>query len=112
MGETYNIGGDSEKTNIDVVRALCRILDEMKPSRDGKYESLITFVADRPGHDRRYAVDATKIRTETGWQPRESFDTGIRRTVRWYLDNQDWVALVASGEYRRWMDKNYRGRGR
>lgn len=112
VGETYNIGGDSEKTNIDVVRALCRILDEMKPSRDGKYESLITFVADRPGHDRRYAVDATKIRTETGWQPRESFDTGIRRTVRWYLDNQDWVALVASGEYRRWMDKNYGGRGR
>ncbi len=109
-GETYNLGGNNERTNIDVVRTICRVLDELRPAADGKpYESLIAFVADRPGHDRRYAIDAAKSRKELGWQARETFDTGIRKTVRWYLDNMEWAQAVMSGEYRKWIEKNYGG---
>jgi dTDP-glucose 4,6-dehydratase len=110
-GEAYNFGGGNERTNIDVVRAICRILDELRPAADGRpYESLITSVADRPGHDRRYAIDATKSRRELGWEANETFDTGIRKTVRWYLENGDWAQAVTSGEYRKWIEKNYAGR--
>ena len=108
LGETYNVGGRSEKTNLDVVKTLCRILDELKPKADGlKYESQITFVKDRPGHDRRYAIDATKLEKELGWKPQETFETGIRKTVEWYLNNQDWVDHVVSGEYKNWVEKQY-----
>jgi dTDP-glucose 4,6-dehydratase len=108
IGETYNIGGNSERTNIDVVRAICRILDELRPHPRGQaYQSLITHVADRPGHDRRYAIDSSKIGAELGWKPVETFESGLRRTVQWYLQNGDWVAGVSSGEYRLWLDKNY-----
>ena len=110
-GETYNLGGNNERTNIDVVRTICRILDELRPGVDGKpYESLIAFVADRPGHDRRYAIDAAKSRKELGWQANETFETGIRKTVRWYLDNREWTQAVVSGEYRKWIEKHYAGR--
>jgi len=108
IGETYNIGGWNEKTNLDVVHSLCDLLDELKPREDGKsYKEQITFVKDRPGHDRRYAIDASKISNELGWKPKESFETGIRKTVQWYLDNQDWVANVQSGDYQNWLTKNY-----
>jgi len=108
VGETYNIGGWNEKTNLEVVNTLCDLLDELKPREDGKsYKNQITFVKDRPGHDRRYAIDATKISNELGWKPEETFETGIRKTVQWYLDNQDWVANVQSGEYQHWLNKNY-----
>jgi dTDP-glucose 4,6-dehydratase len=111
-GETYNIGGNSEKTNLEVVRAICRLLDELRPAKPGShYESLIKFVTDRPGHDRRYAIDARKVATEVGWRPSETFETGLRKTVQWYLDNQDWVRSVTSGEYRNWMARNYDERG-
>ena len=111
-GETYNIGGKNERTNIDVVRVICGILDELRPAANRtKHESLITYVADRPGHDRRYAIDATKSSDELGWNPAETFESGIRKTVRWYLDNPDWVQGVASGEYRNWVEKNYAARG-
>ena len=107
-GETYNIGGWNEKPNIEVVKTLCRILDEEHPKADGtSYADQITFVKDRPGHDRRYAIDARKIETDLGWKPVETFETGIRKTVRWYLDHQDWVANVASGSYRDWIDTHY-----
>ena len=107
-GETYNIGGWNEKPNIDVVKTLCRILDEESPKADGtSYADQITFVKDRPGHDRRYAIDARKIETDLGWKPVETFETGIRKTVRWYLDHQGWVANVASGGYRDWIDTHY-----
>jgi dTDP-glucose 4,6-dehydratase len=101
-GETYNIGGNCERTNLDVVRAICRVVDELKPGLPhAPSTSLITFVEDRPGHDRRYAIDATKIREELGWQPAHPFDSGLRATVEWYIDNPHWVERVASGAYQR-----------
>lgn len=102
VGETYNIGGHNEKQNIEVVKTICKILDELKPQANGQtYESLITFVKDRPGHDLRYAIDATKIQNELGWTPTETFDTGIRKTVEWYLNNLDWCRRVQDGSYQR-----------
>jgi len=110
-GEVYNIGGWNEKANLDIVHTVCALLDELQPRTDGKpYREQITFVADRPGHDRRYAIDARKIERELGWKPAETFETGIRKTVQWYLDNQDWVKHVQSGDYRNWVEKNYTGR--
>lgn len=107
-GETYNIGGNAEKPNIDVVRTVCRLLDELRPgSPITPHSSLITFVKDRPGHDRRYAIDARKVRTEIGWAPQETFESGMQKTVQWYLDNQAWLESVASGSYRDWMRTNY-----
>ena len=138
VGEVYNIGGCNEKPNIEIVHTICDILDELKPvsgewaveSRKWEvgsggeslplptahsplttYRSLITYVADRPGHDRRYAIDASKIEHELGWKPAETFETGIRKTVQWYLDNQSWVSNVQSGAYQTWVEKNYQGRG-
>ncbi|MFN3544738.1 MAG: dTDP-glucose 4,6-dehydratase [Thiobacillus sp.] len=108
VGETYNIGGRNEKTNLEVVHTVCAILDELHPgSPVTPHASLIAFVKDRPSHDRRYAIDATKIERELGWTPRETFETGIRKTVAWYLEHQDWVNHVTSGEYRRWVSQNY-----
>lgn len=108
VGETYNIGGRSEKTNLEVVNLLCAILDDLKPLASGiSYRAQISHVADRLGHDRRYAVDAAKIESELGWQPAETFESGMQRTVRWYLDHQDWVANVTSGAYRAWIGKQY-----
>ena len=104
-GATYNVGGNAEMTNLDVVGTICRILGELAPGRD--YASLVTFVKDRPGHDRRYAIDAGAIRRELGWTPAESFDTGMRKTARWYLDNGEWLAAVTSGEYHQWISLNY-----
>ena len=109
-GETYNVGGWNEKPNLDVVHTLCAILDELSPRADGQpYREQITYVTDRPGHDRRYAIDAGKIERELDWKPAETFETGIRKTVRWYLDNQAWVANVTSGAYRDWVGKQYGG---
>lgn len=111
LGETYNIGGWNEKANLDVVHTLCAILDELEPkSTGGSYREQITYVADRPGHDRRYAIDARKIERELGWKPAETFDTGIRKTVQWYLDNGEWVHDVQSGAYLNWLEKNYSDR--
>jgi len=111
LGETYNVGGWNEKANLDVVRTLCAILDELSPRADGQsYAAQITFVADRPGHDRRYAIDAGKIERELGWKPAETFETGIRKTVQWYLDHQEWVSNVTSGAYQNWVGQNYGGR--
>ncbi len=108
LGETYNVGGWNEKANLEVVHTLCAILDELSPRADGQsYKSQITFVTDRPGHDRRYAIDATKIERELGWKPAETFDSGIRKTVQWYLDHQDWVKNVTSGAYRDWVGQQY-----
>ena len=108
VGETYNVGGWNEKANLEVVHTLCAILDELKPRADGKpYKEQITYVQDRPGHDRRYAIDASKIEHELGWKPAETFETGIRKTVRWYLDNQGWVQNVTSGAYKNWIGKQY-----
>ncbi len=108
VGETYNIGGHNEKQNIDVVHTLCDLLDELRPRVDGvSYRAQITHVQDRPGHDLRYAIDAQKIQHELGWVPQETFDTGLRKTVAWYLDNPEWVAQVQSGAYRDWVAKQY-----
>jgi dTDP-glucose 4,6-dehydratase len=106
-GETYNVGGWNEMPNIEIVHMLCDLLDELRPGSDGSYRRLITYVQDRPGHDRRYAIDARKIERDLGWRPIETFQTGIRKTVQWYLDNQAWVQHVQSGEYQRWIEKNY-----
>jgi dTDP-glucose 4,6-dehydratase len=107
-GETYNIGGKSEMRNIDVVKTVCAVLDELRPKADGtRYEAQIRFVTDRPGHDRRYAIDPRKIEAELGWRPAQSFEQGIRQTVRWYLDNAPWTERVRSGGYRDWMRHNY-----
>jgi dTDP-glucose 4,6-dehydratase len=106
-GEIYNVGGWNEMPNIEIVKTVCALLDEMRPDPAGSYARLVTYVKDRPGHDRRYAIDASKIHRELGWKPAETFDTGIRKTVRWYLDNMAWVERVASGAYRKWVDENY-----
>jgi dTDP-glucose 4,6-dehydratase len=107
VGEVYNVGGASEMANLDVVHLLCGILDDLRPRSGGSYREQITFVKDRPGHDRRYAIDARKIDAELGWRPAETFASGLRRTVRWYLDHQDWVADVTSGGYRDWVARHY-----
>jgi dTDP-glucose 4,6-dehydratase len=108
-GETYNVGGNAEMQNLAVVRTVCRILGELVPGRD--YDSLVTFVKDRPGHDRRYAIDATKIGRELGWAPTQTFDTGMRQTIQWYLDNPAWLEAVTSGEYQQWISLAYRAGG-
>ncbi len=107
VGETYNVGGESEMTNLDVVSIVCEILDRLRPRDKGKYFDLVTYVTDRPGHDRRYAVDISKIKSELGWTPAESFETGIEKTVRWYLDHQTWIEHIKSGEYLSWVEKQY-----
>lgn len=108
LGEIYNIGGWNEKPNIDIVRTVCQLLDELRPRADGNsYATQISYVTDRPGHDRRYAIDAHKIERELGWRPAETFDTGIRKTVQWYLDNADWVTGVQTGAYREWVQTQY-----
>nr|WP_245793185.1 dTDP-glucose 4,6-dehydratase [Hydrocarboniphaga daqingensis] len=108
-GETYNVGGAAERKNIEVVDTLCNILDELHP-QSGPHHRLITYVTDRPGHDRRYAINFTKLESELGWRPQENFETGLRKTVQWYLDNPEWVQSVRSGEYRNWLEMNYAGR--
>ncbi len=108
VGETYNIGGHNERDNLTIVKTVCAILDELRPRKDGQsYATQITFVKDRPGHDRRYAIDPTKLVKELGWKPKENFETGIRKTVQWYLDHQDWVEGVKTGAYREWTAKQY-----
>lgn len=107
LGETYNVGGNSERTNLHVVQTLCAILDELRP-QNAPHDRLISFVADRPGHDRRYAIDASKIKRELGWEPQETFESGLRKTVEWYLHNAEWVQGVTSGEYRNWIEKQYK----
>jgi len=109
-GHTYAIGGDSEKSNLDVVHTICDVLDEERPSRNGSYRQQIIFVADRPGHDRRYAIDAAKMRNTLGWKPRESFESGLRKTIRWYLENSAWTDNIVSGSYRDWLGRNYSAR--
>lgn len=109
VGETYNIGGHNEKQNLEVVQTICDLLDEIVP-KNKSYREQITYVADRPGHDRRYAIDADKISKELGWKPVETFESGIRKTVQWYLDNSEWVSNVKSGSYQSWIDQNYSGR--
>ncbi|MEY4979961.1 MAG: dTDP-glucose 4,6-dehydratase [Pseudomonadota bacterium] len=110
LGEVYNVGGWNEKPNIEIVNRVCALLDELRPRADGQpYASQISYVTDRPGHDRRYAIDARKLERELGWKPAETFETGIRKTVEWYLNNPDWVAHVQSGAYREWVGKQYSG---
>jgi len=111
VGESYNVGGNNQKTNLEVVNAICALLDEARPNRKSPHSTLISFVKDRPGHDHRYAMDSTKISSQIGWKAAESFDSGLRKTVAWYLDNPDWVAHVTSGAYRHWIEKNYAARG-
>ena len=106
-GETYNIGGWNEKKNIDIVHLICDLVDELAGPRGAPRRNLVTFVKDRPGHDRRYAMDARKIERELGWRPKETFETGIRKTVRWYLDNKEWVQGVNTGNYRKWIETQY-----
>ena len=107
LGETYNVGGWNEMPNIQIVNAVCQLLGELRPSPEGDYARLITYVKDRPGHDRRYAIDARKLERELGWKPSETFETGLRKTVQWYLNNPEWVANVQSGAYREWLEKQY-----
>ena len=107
LGETYNVGGWNEKPNIEIVHTVCALLDELRPSVEGSYKRLITHVKDRPGHDRRYAIDARKIERELGWRPAETFETGIRKTVQWYLSHPEWVQRVQSGAYRDWVQQQY-----
>ena len=108
VGEVYNVGGWNEKANLEIVHTVCALLDELRPRADGNpYKNQITYVTDRPGHDRRYAIDASKLERELGWKPAETFESGIRKTVQWYLDNPDWVANVQSGAYREWVQKQY-----
>jgi dTDP-glucose 4,6-dehydratase len=108
IGQTYNIGGNQEKANLDVVQTICAHLDTLRPKTDGSsYAEQITFVKDRPGHDRRYAIDARKIKRELGWEPQETFESGLEQTIQWYLDNQQWVEHVTSGDYRKWVQKQY-----
>ncbi|MWL88216.1 MULTISPECIES: dTDP-glucose 4,6-dehydratase [unclassified Cupriavidus] len=107
LGETYNVGGWNEMSNLDVVHTLCDLLDELSPKATGSYRDQITFVKDRPGHDRRYAIDASKLERELGWKPADTFETGLRKTLQWYLDNQAWVQDVVSGDYRNWVAKQY-----
>ena len=108
LGETYNVGGWNEKPNIEIVKTVCALLDELRPKADGSsYAAQISYVTDRPGHDRRYAIDARKIERELGWKPAETFESGIRKTVQWYLDNPEWVKNVQSGAYREWVSKQY-----
>jgi dTDP-glucose 4,6-dehydratase len=106
-GETYNIGGWNEKSNMEIVEAICDLVDEMRPDREGSRRNLITFVKDRPGHDQRYAMNARKMERELGWKPKETFESGIRKTVRWYLENEAWVQDVTSGSYRQWIAAHY-----
>ncbi|MDE2401349.1 MAG: dTDP-glucose 4,6-dehydratase [Burkholderiales bacterium] len=110
LGETYNVGGKNEVKNIDVVTTICRKLDALRPRAAGRYEDLITYVKDRPGHDRRYAIDPSKIEREIGWRPAETFTSGIDKTVQWFLDNDAWIDSVRSGAYRDWLNTNYQGR--
>ncbi|AFY45527.1 dTDP-glucose 4,6-dehydratase [Nostoc sp. PCC 7107] len=110
IGETYNIGGMNEQTNLAVVNKICGILDELVPKPNFSYSSLINFVPDRPGHDRRYAIDCSKIKHDLGWQPKENFDSGLRKTVQWYLDNSAWVNQVSTGAYQNWLKQNYENR--
>ena len=110
LGETYNVGGWNEMTNLQIVHTICALLDEARPDPAGSYARLITHVADRPGHDRRYAIDARKIERELGWRPAETFESGIRKTIAWYLDNPQWIANVQSGAYREWVARNYDAR--
>ena len=108
IGETYNVGGWNEKANLEVVNTICAVLDHLKPRVDHQsYAQQITFVADRPGHDRRYAIDARKIERELNWKPQETFESGIQKTVQWYLDNPVWIEGVVSGSYRDWLSKHY-----
>ncbi len=107
VGETYNVGGWNEKANLEVVKAICALLDELQPKTSGSYAEQISFVQDRAGHDRRYAIDARKLEQELGWKPQETFETGLRITVVWYLQNQDWVKNVTTGEYRQWLNLQY-----
>ena len=108
VGETYNIGGLNEKTNIEVVNQICRLLDQLKPRSDGEsYLKQIKFIQDRPGHDRRYAIDASKLQSTIGWKPEESFESGLDKTIHWYLNHQEWVNHITSGEYQHWIEKNY-----
>ena len=110
VGETYNIGGRNEKTNIEVVHSLCRLLDQIAPDSKGPYKRLIQFVTDRSGHDRRYAIDDTKIASKLGWRHEENFESGLEKTVRWYVSNLQWVERIRSGAYREWMQTNYSAR--
>jgi dTDP-glucose 4,6-dehydratase len=113
LGETYNVGGWNEKPNIEIVNTVCALLDELRPRADGKsYAAQITYVTDRAGHDRRYAIDATKLHRELGWKPQETFETGIRKTVQWYLDNPEWVSNVQSGAYKDWVNLQYEGQAK
>jgi dTDP-glucose 4,6-dehydratase len=107
LGETYNVGGWNEKTNLEVVHTICRLLDELQPKQQGTYAEQITFVQDRLGHDRRYAIDARKLERELGWKPAETFESGIRKTVEWYLSNPEWINNVTTGAYRAWVSQQY-----